>query len=924
MYPKLTAILTAFTLSQPVLRANVAILADYPLGEPGSLGTNSRPLDLTGTYSYTGNNYGGTTPVATAGVSAPGSTHYLDTSDTTRQEGFWGPVFSVPGSDNFAMGIYVRAAEDTAATRGSIFTSGPSNQNGVLKITLDGNGWSASAHNVAWIGTAGGTGFTANTWVHLALIRSGGVTTFYIDGAAQAGTWSGTPVFGQSHLGVDAGGTNAFDGHLDQARVVTFTAGESVANILAALTSAGAPEPHILQQPASVVVQNGGTATFTAYASGHPTPTYQWFRNPGAVPVSGGATGTLTLANVTSADTGDYYVVATNTAGSDTSATATLAIGRAPTPSTLPDAVQQMQMDRKYGMFCHFGVNTFADQEWTDGTLPATTFNPTAVDADQWVLAAKAAGMRYLLLTTKHHDGFCLWPSAYTTYDVASSSRPDLDVVKLVSDACQRHGLRFAVYYSLWDRNWNNGAMRATSLDLSPANSAAYVTYMKNQLTELLTNYGPVAELWLDGGWVTPSEDWNIPAVYDLVKSLQPECQVSVNWTVGPEGSNVTPANQQPGDPLRYFPSDFRTADPFMPKFADPKTFTHSGNTYYLPFEATITIANGSHWFYHTGDETAKPLSSLENSFNTATAQGNLLVINCSPNRNGVLLPSNVTALAQLAQRLGLEPDRPFPVNLARTATASASTEWPSGGHQAWKASDEDPNSRWAAADGDASPTLSFDFGQATTFDRIMVNEYGEGDVYRCQSFDLQTSDDGSAWTTIHSGTTLGESIRIDLPAPVTSRWLRLRVNSASGAVSIWMFKVQNSARPDPEKTSFRLWQEQNFTLGEIQSGIAGADTTPWGDGLPNFLKYALGIGNARHPHTGGSATTFGMFPGGGWKFQFHRARPDVTYTIQSSSDLQNWQLYDQDPGSVGSPVEVFVPGGTGSLFLRLQAAEKP
>lgn len=239
---------TAHTLGFCILsltlasQAAVTVIAEYHLGEAGSLGTNSRPIDSTGTYSYSGNNYSGSTPTGTTGVFAPGSTTYLDTSNTTRQEGFWGPTFVLPGTDNFGFGIYVRASENTAATQGNILTLGATTGvDKVLKIALSSGGWAGSMHNDSWLGATDGTGFVANEWVHLAIIRSGGVSAFYINGVAQSGTTSTVPVVGQSHLNVDSGGATAFDGHIDEARVVTFTSGESIANVLNAIQ--GIPEP---------------------------------------------------------------------------------------------------------------------------------------------------------------------------------------------------------------------------------------------------------------------------------------------------------------------------------------------------------------------------------------------------------------------------------------------------------------------------------------------------------------------------------------------------------------------------------------------------------------------------------------------------------------------------------------------------------
>jgi hypothetical protein len=224
--------------------AAVTLYAEYRLGETGSLGAGNRPLDSSGNGKNMANEISGaTTSTGTAGVSAPGSTHYLDTAASGDQGWYSSNLYnSAPplALDNFAFGIYARAAANTAATRGDVFTIGGSN--GSFKLSLGSNGWAASAHNVAWIGSSEGTpgSFTANEWAHIAMIRSGGTTTFYINGIAQAGTSTSTPVIDTPHFSVNPGGSIYFDGHLDEARVVTFTSGESTANILNTLA---VPEP---------------------------------------------------------------------------------------------------------------------------------------------------------------------------------------------------------------------------------------------------------------------------------------------------------------------------------------------------------------------------------------------------------------------------------------------------------------------------------------------------------------------------------------------------------------------------------------------------------------------------------------------------------------------------------------------------------
>lgn len=160
--------------------------------------------------------------------------------------------------------------------------------------------------------------------------------------------------------------------------------------------------------------------------------------------------------------------------------------------------------------------------------------------------------MRSIVLTTKHHDGFCLWDSKYTDHDIANPAiEHKVDIVKAVSDACQKEGIAFSVYYSLWDRH---------EPCYQDEDKKVYIQYMKNQLQELMTGYGPVHELWFDGAWDRKTEDWHLQEVYDFVKSMQPDCQISTNWTIGKR-----PVDMQEGDSIIYFPSDFRLWDPFLP-----------------------------------------------------------------------------------------------------------------------------------------------------------------------------------------------------------------------------------------------------------------------------------------------------------------------------------------------------------------------
>lgn len=322
-----------------------------------------------------------------------------------------------------------------------------------------------------------------------------------------------------------------------------------------------------------------------------------------------------------------------------------------PQPSLQPSAAQKAQIDRKYGMFVHFGINTFHDQEWTDGTLPAKSYAPAQIDAEQWVRAAKEAGMKYLILITKHHDGFCLWDSKYTDYDVASSSNTT-NVVEAVAKACKKYDMGLGLYYSLWDRH-QNADVKDRKLD------ASYNEYMVGQLKELLKitgKYTHVVEFWFDGGWVKPNYRWPLMDIYTTIKKEEPKCQVGINWSIGkPENVDahlVYPEHQQEGFPIRYFPSDFRLGDPMLPAANDPKIFTHDGKDYYMPWESTVCISQ--RWFYNTKDNTFKSVDELEKLYRRATANDNILILNCPPNREGKLREKDIEILKELRQRLGI------------------------------------------------------------------------------------------------------------------------------------------------------------------------------------------------------------------------------------------------------------------------------
>jgi alpha-L-fucosidase len=309
-----------------------------------------------------------------------------------------------------------------------------------------------------------------------------------------------------------------------------------------------------------------------------------------------------------------------------------------------PTGGQKRQMGRGYGMFCHYGMNTYLDVEWSEGKAGVEVFDPPvdlAEKVDGWAALAKAAGMRYLLYTTKHHDGFCYWPTKGTDYhSCAAGVRNKVDVVGAVAAACRRHGVEMGMYYSLWDRH---------EASYKDADKHTYIEWMKGQLGELLTNYGDICELWLDGEWDRKPEDWFLPEVYGLVKELQAGCQVGVNHCVAAE-----PEKQREGEAMKLWPSDFRLHDPHLPVEGDPKVFVDGeGRRVYLPFESTVTMSRSGSWFAHESEPEAKGVEELEGIYRRARLGGNMLVLNISPRRDGSVWGETSRNLLELARRAG-------------------------------------------------------------------------------------------------------------------------------------------------------------------------------------------------------------------------------------------------------------------------------
>jgi alpha-L-fucosidase len=281
-------------------------------------------------------------------------------------------------------------------------------------------------------------------------------------------------------------------------------------------------------------------------------------------------------------------------------------------------ALRQAYVDQQFGMFLHYGMGTYTGEEWASPNRPINTFAPTALDTDQWAAAAKSAGMRYGILTTKHHDGFALWDSSRSVYDVAGTSwfaaQPSGqgDIVRRYADSFRAQGLKVGFYYSIWDRS--NG------IDGSTLTSRQATDYVKAELTELLTNYGPIHAIWTDGwGW----KNWHgyvlYQEVYDHVKALSPSTLLVEN--------NHTAVN-----------TDIRTYEqtPLPPE----------GNTF--PSELCATIRSDGKWFWSAGADATKSVETLREQRSTANARNAAYLLDVTPDPRGLVPDSQRNGLVLL------------------------------------------------------------------------------------------------------------------------------------------------------------------------------------------------------------------------------------------------------------------------------------
>ena len=458
---------------------------------------------------------------------------------------------------------------------------------------------------------------------------------------------------------------------------------------------------------------------------------------------------------------------------------------KAPAPfGPVPSANQMRWQEMEYYAFVHFSLNTWTDQSWGYGNEDVKLFNPKELDCRQWARICKQAGMKGIIITAKHHSGFCLWPSKYTEYSVKNApwKGGKGDVVREMANACKEYGLKLGIYLSPWDRNH------------ADYGKPEYITYFRNQLTELLTNYGPIFEVWFDGanggtGYYgganenrkidrTTYYDW--PNTYKMIRKLQPNIVIwndggdraDLRW-VGTESGYVGETNwsllNATGDvPFNMLHFGVENGDSWVP--------------------AEVNTSIRPEWFYHPGEnERVKTVPHLMETYYNSIGRNGTLLLNFPIDTRGLIHENDEKAALAFADAV----KKAFAVNLALKKKATASNVRGNANQfAAAMAMDGNKNTYWATDNGVKRASLTIDFGKPTKFNRFLVQEYirlGQ----RVKSFSVEAWVNG-AWKELAKATTIGYKRILRFPS-VTATKVRFNITDAKSCPVISNIGIYNA-----------------------------------------------------------------------------------------------------------------------------------
>ncbi|UCG88682.1 MAG: alpha-L-fucosidase [Gemmatimonadota bacterium] len=464
-----------------------------------------------------------------------------------------------------------------------------------------------------------------------------------------------------------------------------------------------------------------------------------------------------------------------------------------PPTDVVPSHAQLQYHQMEFIGFIHFTVNTFTDREWGFGDESPQVFNPSQFDADQWARIADEIGMRELILTAKHHDGFSLWPSRFTEHSVKNSpwQNGDGDIVAEFAAACRRHGVKVGLYLSPWDRNH------------ADYGSPTYLAYYHNQLRELLTDYGEITELWFDGanggtgyyGGAYEERRIDRATYYDwettwaLVKALQPGTLIfsdagpDIRW-IGNERGLAGETNWSTINTAGIVVGE---ADAAYLNTGDP-----NGAQWVVPL-CNTSIRPG--WFYHPDqDDEVKTPQGLVQIYYGSVGRNCVLLLNIPPDRRGLFHEADIAALREFRQIL----DETFAVNLAEGKPVTADSHRRR--HPKFAPAnlvDSNPDSYWAAEDGTQQAVLEVDLIGETGFDRIMLQEpirLGQ----RIAAFAIEARI-GGEWTPIAHGTTIGYKRLLRTPLVSADR-VRIIIEQANNVPALSSFGLFRASAREPSQ----------------------------------------------------------------------------------------------------------------------------
>lgn len=438
----------------------------------------------------------------------------------------------------------------------------------------------------------------------------------------------------------------------------------------------------------------------------------------------------------------------------------------------IPTRRQLRWQTRELAAFIHFGLNTFSDREHGDGTDSPSLFQPTAFNPRQWARILKEAGFRMIILTAKHHDGFCLWPTRTTEYSVRATlwRQGRGDVVKEVAKACWEEGLELGLYLSPWDRHEKSyGTPR-------------YNEFFRSQLRELLTDYGPVAEVWLDGycgegpGGRKQNYDWS--SYYQLIRKLQPEAVIAimgpdVRWVGNESGlARESEWNVLPLDLPEASLNLLRAGRATLEKVFQPRNMTgedlgsrqvisRARVLFWYPAEVDVSIRPG--WFYHQKEDRAvKSPRELFEIYFQSVGRNSVLLLNIPPDKRGLINENDIRTLRGWRQLL----DQTFKRGYLKKTAVLASSEHPK--HQASQLLSQNPGGCWIPARNQPQASLEAVFQGQRQLDCLELKE----DLTRGQrieAFRLEVWLEGK-WVEIARGTTIGYKRLLTFPTVTTDR----------------------------------------------------------------------------------------------------------------------------------------------------------